>query len=98
NREFPTTNFGTSNRSFQTYPRSPIHSISFVLRFIKTSKHFSFSVISRIRLSPLHYQVTEEKLERSRLARAAAAVNHVPRLELGVSELAGMIIYLCYIL
>ncbi|CAN0847183.1 hypothetical protein LINGRAHAP2_LOCUS4837, partial [Linum grandiflorum] len=51
-----------------------------------------------IRLSPLHYQVTEEKLERSRLARAAAAVNHVPRLELGVSELAGMIIYLCYIL
>ncbi|CAN0881023.1 hypothetical protein LINGRAHAP2_LOCUS13979, partial [Linum grandiflorum] len=25
-----TTNFGTSNRSFQTYPRSPIYSISFV--------------------------------------------------------------------
>ncbi|CAN0906050.1 hypothetical protein LINGRAHAP2_LOCUS24004, partial [Linum grandiflorum] len=43
--------------SFKTYPRSSIRSISFLLRFIKTSKHFSFSVIPQIRLSPLHYQV-----------------------------------------
>ncbi|CAN0871331.1 hypothetical protein LINGRAHAP2_LOCUS9808, partial [Linum grandiflorum] len=48
--------------SFKTYPRSPICSISFLLRFIKTSKHFSFSVIPQIRLSPLHYQMWRQMM------------------------------------
>ncbi|CAN0846601.1 hypothetical protein LINGRAHAP2_LOCUS4522, partial [Linum grandiflorum] len=41
----------------KAYPSSENRSVDFGLRFIKTSKHFSFIVIPRIRLSPLHYQV-----------------------------------------